>query len=123
MSASPPRESPGFDEAALDYAQSLGFGPHEDFEPALFEPRPESLAQTPLASPTQPIYVSGPHEDVFMILAQLARVVGPENYQFLPGIGGLDGFFGDEDEDEDDDLFDGPLVGEIETTGDSAEEQ
>lgn len=108
---------------ALDYAGSLGFGPHEDFEPALFEPRPESLAQTPLASPAQPIYVSGPHEDAFMILAQLSRAVGPENYQFLSGIGGLDGFFGDDDEDDENDLLDGPLVGEIETTGESAEEQ
>lgn len=110
---------------ALDYARSLGFGAHEDFELAPFEPRPETLTDTPLATPEQPIFVSGPNDDVFMILAQLSRVVGPENYQFLPGIGALDRFFADDDgeDDDDDELDSDQLVDEIETTGESAEEQ
>ena len=35
---------------ALDYARSLGFFAHQDFEDALFEPRPAALSDTPLAS-------------------------------------------------------------------------
>ncbi|HEX3849503.1 MAG TPA: hypothetical protein VHW01_00970, partial [Polyangiaceae bacterium] len=67
---------------ALDYARSLGFFAHEDFEVALFEPRPASLSDTPLAKPARPIYISGPDDDVPMVLEHLTRTVGPDNYQF-----------------------------------------
>ncbi len=100
---------------ALDYARSLGFSPHEDFEIAVFEPRPESLRETPLAKPVRPTYISGPDDDVRRILEQLDRVVGPENYLFFAGIGDPSGLFGsDEFEDEAFELDD---VDEIETTG------
>ena len=101
---------------ALDYAASLGFHPHPDFERAVFEPRPESLRETPLAHPTRPLYVSGPHDDVARILAQLDKVVGAQNYTFTGGFLD-DGWFGndheDEDEDEDEDV--------IETTAESTD--
>jgi hypothetical protein len=101
---------------ALDYARSLGFFAHEDFEVALFEPRPESLMDTPLAKPARPFYISGPHDDVPMILDQLDRQVGRDNYQFLGGDGGIAGLLGwDEDEDIDED------ADEVETTGESPE--
>ncbi len=103
---------------ALDFARSLGFGAQEDFEIALFEPRPASLSDTRLAKPERPIYISGPNDDVVTILAHLERTVGHDNYQFLTGIGDPSGLFGsDEFEDEAFELDD---VDEIETTGESS---
>jgi hypothetical protein len=104
---------------ALDYARSLGFLPHEDFESALFEPRPAALLETPLAKPERPIYVSGPDDDVDMILEQLDDHVGPGNYVSVAGIGDLAGLFGAEfeDEKEGEQGDDGDA---IETTGESS---
>ncbi|HEY5377706.1 MAG TPA: hypothetical protein VIK01_28695, partial [Polyangiaceae bacterium] len=94
------------------------FFPHEDFEVALFEPRPVSLSETPLAQPERPTYISGPDDDVPMILDQLDRHVGRDNYQFLAGVGGIGGLVGwDEDEDPDID----EEVDEVETTGESSD--
>ena len=104
---------------ALDYARSLGFFAHEDFEVALFEPRPASLSETPLAKPARPIYISGPDDDVPMILERLDRHVGRDNYQFLAGIGGIGGLLAWDDEDEDVDSDE--EADEIETTGESSE--
>jgi hypothetical protein len=101
---------------ALDYARSLGFAPHEDFEIALFEPRPDSLRATPLAKPQQPIYVSGPDDDVGMILDCLDQRVGPDNYRFLAVGSDLASLLSNF-EDEDDEAAD-----ELETTGESSED-
>jgi hypothetical protein len=105
---------------AVDYAASLGFDYHPDFEPALFGPRPESLRETPLAHPARPVYISGPNDDVDEILEQLDRVVGPQNYDFVGGLmsgGTFDLELEDEDEDDGEDHTD-----TIETTAESAEE-
>jgi hypothetical protein len=103
---------------ALDYARSLGFFAHEDFEVALFEPRPASLSDTPLAKLTRPIYISGPDDDVPMILDHLDRQLGQDNYEFLAGIGGIGRLIGwDEDEDVDVD----EEADEVETTAESSE--
>lgn len=83
---------------ALDYAASLGFNAHPDFEPSLFAPRPEALRETPLAHPTRPFYASGPEDDVYAILAQLDVAVGSGNYDSLEGV--LGNWFSDEEEDE-----------------------
>lgn len=56
---------------ALDYAKSLGFEPHEDFEQILVGARPEVLADTPYARPARPIYVRGPDDDAAAILKKL----------------------------------------------------
>jgi hypothetical protein len=106
---------------ALDYARSLGFFAHEDFEVALFEPRPASLSETPLAKPARPIYISGPHDDVPMILDRLDRHMGPDNYQFLAGIGGIEDLLG-WDEDQDEDVDSDEDADEVETTGESSGE-
>jgi hypothetical protein len=104
---------------ALDYARSLGFFAHEDFEIAMFEPRPESLLDTPLAKPARPTFISGPHDDVPAILARLDRVVGPDNYLFFAGIGDPSGLFGSDEYDDDAwELED--EADEIETTGQSS---
>ena len=68
---------------ALDYARSLGFGPHPDFEQALFGPRPELLLDTPLARPSRPFFASGPDDDVDAVLRRLDGTVGPDNYEFV----------------------------------------
>jgi len=111
---------------ALDYAASLGFSAHEDFEIALLEPRPESLLETPLAKPTKPIYISGPHDDVHAVLRKLDERVGRDNYEFLSafaGIGALLGAFEDEGAGADafEDEEEGSEADEIETTGESTE--
>jgi hypothetical protein len=94
---------------AIDYAASLGFGYHPDFEPSLLAPRPESLRETPLAHPARPFYVSGPHDDVDMILEQLDRVVGSQDYDVIDGfdVGWLsEGADDTDDTDDTDDIID-----------------
>lgn len=71
---------------ALDYARSLGFQPNRDFAEPLFGPRPDALLMTPHARPERPIYVSGPDDDVELILAQLNKVVGPGNYKMMAAL-------------------------------------
>ena len=77
---------------ALDYAASLGFGYHTDFEPTLIQPRPEVLLETPLAHPARPFYVSGPKDAVEEIIERLDLVVGEGNYDFMGGLEGLGSF-------------------------------
>jgi len=61
---------------AIDYANSLGFAPHRDFQPGLIGERPSALLDTPLARPDRPMYVSGPDDNVAMVLARLDASVG-----------------------------------------------
>lgn len=101
---------------ALDYASSLGFKPHRDFVAGLIGERPETLLDTPLARPAQPLYVPGPDDDVPRILAQLDASVGEGNYVFVGGVdvlsslvdaledGELDPDELDADESDDDDV-------------------
>lgn len=87
---------------ALDYARSLGFDPHRDFEPALFEPRPDPLLDTPLARPERPFYEPGTQDDIDSILGRLEASVGVSGFDFATADGGV--YRGDElDDDEDDD--------------------
>jgi hypothetical protein len=104
---------------ALDYARSLGFAPHEDFEVALFEPRPESLSPTPLAKPERPLYISGPDDDVGLILDRLDEHVGRDNYRFIAGVNGLQHLLDAFDDDDDDDVEESD-ANELETTGESS---
>lgn len=67
---------------ALDYSRALGFEPHEDFEPALFGPRPEALLDTPWSKHERPIYISGPRDDARAIVARLVKAVGPDGFDF-----------------------------------------
>jgi len=101
---------------ALDYARSLGFLPDADFELTLFEPRPEVLLDTPLAKPAQPTYISGPNDDVPMIVEWLTERVGAENFRFVSG-GAFD-LLGDDEAGEYDELADRE---ELETTAESVD--
>jgi len=102
---------------AVDYAASLGFAPHPDFEVSLFSPRPESLRETPLAHPERPFYASGPHDDVDLIVARLDQAVGPGNYDLLEGL--LGDWLGEDENEED---WDEEEDGSIETTAEVVEE-
>jgi hypothetical protein len=68
---------------AIEYARTLGFSPHKDFEESLLGPRPTELLDTPMSTPPRPIYWSGPDDDVTGILQQLTSAVGEGNYQFV----------------------------------------
>jgi hypothetical protein len=68
---------------ALDYAQRLGFRPHPDAELALFEPRPNELLPTALHACARPIYVSGPHDNVSVIISRLTESVGADGFDLL----------------------------------------
>jgi len=65
---------------AIDYAAKLGFAPNPDFHEALLGPRPDELMPTPWASPERPIYLSGPDDNVPLVLAQLEKATG-ESYE------------------------------------------
>jgi hypothetical protein len=91
---------------AVDYARSLGFEPHFDFEPALLGARPSALLDTPLARPERPIYVAGPRDDFAAIVQRLEAAVGAENYGVMLPPDDLD-WDEDVDYDEDDDLLQG----------------
>ena len=68
---------------AIEYARTLGFSPHADFEESLLGPRPAELIDTPLSHPARPIYWSGPSDNVPSILRRLTAAVGKGNYDFV----------------------------------------
>lgn len=67
---------------AIDYARKLGFEPNKDFTPAMFEPRPEPLEDTPLSKPSRPFYASGPSDNVAVVLSKLRTAVG-DDFRFM----------------------------------------
>jgi len=68
---------------ALEYSAALGFSPHVDFEPAIVEPRPAVLRETPLAHPPRCVFVPGPNDNVARIVEQLDARLGRENYEWV----------------------------------------
>ncbi len=79
---------------AIDYAASIGFEPHRDFELAscLLDPR-ETVPPNPglrFGRDGKPLFISGPSDDVPRVLRVLERTVGAGNYDFLIG-GPIDG--------------------------------
>jgi hypothetical protein len=85
---------------AIDYARTLGFEPHSDFPETVFGPRPAALLDTPLAKPARPCYVSGPDDNVTLILEKLRRNLGDE-FRFMATITEEDFFEGDDFEGDD----------------------
>jgi hypothetical protein len=76
----------------LDYAASMGFKPDFVFaqaEPLLRGAEPDRCSiRVPTGGPNgKPFFVNGPHDDVDRILAQLRRVVGDGNFDYLIGLG------------------------------------
>ena len=79
---------------AVDYAQQLGFEPHEDFEEAkeILGQRPESLPDLTFGRNGKPFYFDGPYDDSAKILRTLEKSVGKGNFDFMiqggPDMGG-----------------------------------
>ena len=93
-----------------------------DFEPALLEPRPQTLLETPLGKPTVPTYVAGPHDDERAILRRLDERVGPDKYQFVSGLDMVDALLDlDAPPDPFEDEADSSVSADIETTAESTE--
>lgn len=67
---------------AIDYARSLGFAPHSDFVPEMFEPRPEPLEDTPLSKPSRPFFAAGPYDNIPLVMARLRAAVG-DDFRFM----------------------------------------
>jgi hypothetical protein len=92
---------------AIDYAESLGFAPHQDFKAEMLGARPEVLLDTFLCRPERPLYVAGPGDNVARIASQLRERAGEGNYEVVADLGDLSGLeLGDLDwevPDDDDD--------------------
>lgn len=74
----------------LDYANNIGFKPHEDFALArrVLEPR-EAFSfdhDVEFGLDGQPYYVSGPNDNVGRIMDHLERRLGPGNFKFLAAV-------------------------------------
>ena len=72
---------------SIEYAEKLGFSPHDDFNKSrlILEPKNSfrKLPKVTFGMKGKPLYVSGPDDDVRFILDTLDRNVGKDNYDFI----------------------------------------
>lgn len=99
-----------FVESAVEYARSIGFAPHRDYERArpIFGDIDPAAATEELefGKDGKPLFIAGPNDDEArcrLIMATLARTVGPDGSHFLIPINpdrhtGLQ--IGDDEDDE-----------------------
>ncbi|WOD41386.1 hypothetical protein [Nodosilinea sp. E11] len=76
---------------AVDYARSLGFEPHKDFNPKAqthLGLRPETLLPIECGKDGQPFFMSGPYDDVDQVVKTLEASVGAGNFHYMTAIGG-----------------------------------
>ncbi len=78
-------------QEGIAYAGRLGFKPHRDYYDAatlLGGANPGACATpVPLGVDGKPFFISGPHDDVPRIMAQLDKAVGRGNAEFVIGLG------------------------------------
>jgi hypothetical protein len=69
---------------SIDYADSLGFSPHKDFErgKAHLGNRPEKLIDIEFGHQGKPYYFAGPHDAPSRIMETLIKNVGDGNFNF-----------------------------------------
>ena len=105
---------------AAAYAATLGFKPHKDWADSQFILLPANSPEVEkidieFGKDGQPLYISGPYDNVGKITAQLNATVGEGNYTFIANMGRFsdsvfsnDAFDDDEDDfdDDDDDIHD-----------------
>jgi hypothetical protein len=75
---------------AIDYARKLGFEPHRDFNTkaqAHLGLRPETLIPLEFGKDGQPLFISGPYDDVPKIMRTLEASVGAGNFHYLTALG------------------------------------
>ncbi len=76
---------------AVDYAHSLGFEPHKDFNTKAqvhLGLRPETLLPVEFGKDGQPFFMSGPYDDVDQVIKTLEASVGEGNFHYLAAMGG-----------------------------------
>ncbi len=76
---------------AVDYARSLGFEPHKDFNTKAqvhLGLRPETLLPIEFGKDGQPFFISGPYDDVDQVIKTLEASVGAGNFHYMAAIGG-----------------------------------
>lgn len=84
---------------AVDYAHSLGFEPHRDFNTKAqihLGLRPETLIPIEFGKDGQPFFMNGPYDDTARVIKTLEANVGAGNFNYVAGIGGLDGLMFDD---------------------------
>jgi hypothetical protein len=74
---------------AVDYAASLGFSPHADFEAAKvgLGPRLEQLQPIEFGKSGKPFYCSGPYDNPQKVIQTLRQNVGEGNFDYMMAIG------------------------------------
>jgi hypothetical protein len=78
---------------AMDYAHSLGFKPHKDFNTKAqvhLGLRPETLLPIEFGKDGQPFFMSGPNDNVDKVIKTLEASVGTGNFHYLAAIGDPD---------------------------------
>jgi hypothetical protein len=76
---------------AVDYARSLGFEPHKDFNIKAqihLGLRPETLIPIEFGNDGKPFFVSGPYDNVDKVMKTLEASVGAGNFHYMAAIGG-----------------------------------
>ncbi len=76
---------------AVDYAHSLGFEPHKDFNAKAqihLGLRPETLMPIEFGKDGQPFFISGPYDNVDQVMKTLEASVGAGNFHYLAAMDG-----------------------------------
>lgn len=76
----------------IEYARSLGFEPHKDFQLSRYVLEPETAdIDTPeitFGKDGKPMFIAGPYDDSVRIMRILDRTVGSGNYDYMAHISG-----------------------------------
>lgn len=78
---------------AVDYARSLGFEPHKDFNTKAqiyLGLRPETLIPIEFGKDGQPFFISGPNDNAEKVVKTLEASVGAGNFHYMAASGGSD---------------------------------
>jgi len=78
---------------SIDYAAKYEMKPHKDFRLAqqVLDPRgtyPETHDLT-FGMDGKPLFISGPHDNITVILSKLERTAGPGNFDYIAGLSGF----------------------------------
>jgi hypothetical protein len=89
-------------QEGIGYARQFGFRPDPDYYEAavlLAGANPEACdAQVPLGTDGKPFFAAGPYDDAEKVMAQLTRVVGPGNFDYLVPLGAPPDWINEDDE-------------------------
>jgi hypothetical protein len=72
---------------AVDYARSLGFEPHPDFAKgaALLGDWEAGSSDVTFGQNGKPLYINGPHDNTYGVLAKLRQTAGEGNFHYIIG--------------------------------------